>query len=405
MRSGEHGRGITGRQAAGVALAFFLLASGWALWLAWGGKAEEYAGPTLSAVGALTQGTDEGFARALEPRAFQFPADHGPHPEFRTEWWYLTGNLTDQDGAPWAYHLTIFRTALTPEPPEGNSVWATNQIYMAHLAVTDGDRGRHRAVERLARGAVGLAGAQAAPFRVWVEDWQMGSQAGGLFPLRVQATDGDLRVDLVLDQAKGPVLQGVDGLSQKGPDPGDASYYYSFPRIRTQGRVSLGGVDAEVQGESWMDREWSTSALADGQVGWDWFSLQLQEGGELMFYHIRRADGSPDALSKGLRIYPDGRTRLVTLEEVSLEVTNEWASPVDGTRYPSGWLLKVPKDNLSLRLTPLIPNQEQLLSVRYWEGAVRVEGTLDGGTVTGRGFAELTGYAPEGSGISRDSGG
>ena len=333
----------------------------------------------------------EGFARVLDPRAFEFPADHGPHPEYRSEWWYLTGHLTSAGGRRFGYQFTLFRNAVAAQPPERSSAWATNQIYMAHFALTDVDGPGFHAFERLSRGAVDLAGVEAAPFRAWLEDWEISGDDPPPFRLRAATAEG-IAIELELSTAKPVVLHGEEGLSQKGREPGNASYYYSFTRMPTRGLVTVGYKAFEVQGSSWLDREWSTSALEEGQVGWDWFALQLSDGSDLMAYRLRRADGSSDEPSSGTLVGADGSSQRLAAGDFSIEPRDWWISPATGVRYPSGWRLTVPGAELDLVITPLLPNQEIALSVRYWEGAVAVEGSSASGAVTGHGYVELTGY-------------
>lgn len=349
----------------------------------------------LSLVETLAGADTAGYARAIEPPDFDFPADHGPHPAFRTEWWYVTGNLTSEDGRDVGFQLTIFRNALTPGEAESPSGWSTHQAYMGHFALTDVEGERFHAFERFARGAAGLAGAESQPLRVWLEDWSLEATPPGTFPLRLEARAGAVALRLRLDEGKPAVYQGEDGLSQKGPEPGNASYYYSHTRMPASGTVVLDGDTLDVSGLTWLDREWSTSALAEGQVGWDWFALQLNDGWDLMIYQLRRADGGADPLSDGVLVDPSGRR--VPLEwgtDVTMEATGTWTSPIDGAAYPSGWRIVVPDRGWDLTVEPRIPDQELDVSFRYWEGAVAVEGAGEGGRpVTGKGYVELTGYA------------
>jgi predicted secreted hydrolase len=356
------------------------------------------AGARLSLSETLAGADTAGYERALEIRDFTFPADHGPHPEFRTEWWYVTGNLTGEDGRPFGFQFTIFRSALAPTAPALASTWATNQAFMGHFTLTDVTAGTFRAFERFARGAGGLAGAGlgAEGLRVWIEDWSLtGAQEGDGFPMRMTASEDGVSLDLRLDAGKPVVFQGDRGLSQKGAEPGNASYYYAHTRLPASGTVVIDGETFAVSGLAWMDREWSTSALSGDQVGWDWFSLQLDDGWEVMVYQLRLADGSADPLSDGVLIDPDGRK--VPLEwgaDVRLEVTGSWTSPIDGARYPSGWRLVVPDRGVDLAIDPVLEDQELDLAFRYWEGSVRVSGTGAGGVpVNGLGYVELTGYA------------
>ena len=332
----------------------------------------------------------EGYARALQPRDFVFPDDHGPHPEFRNEWWYVTGNVDDEDGRRFGFELTIFRFSLAPTMPVSRSRWRTNQVYIAHLAVTDAEEDRFLVAQRYARGAVGLAGAQAKPFRVWADDWFIAEQGNGDW--RLVADDGAFAIDVNLRAQKPPVLNGIDGLSQKSSDPGNASYYYSITRLQTQGRIRIDGEQFNVSGLSWLDREWSTSALADNQVGWDWFALQLSDGSDLMFYGLRLTDGTQDPQSAGTFVTASGRSTHLYREDVDVTVLDTWDSPEGGT-YPSLWRVQVPRFGLDVTVTPVIADQELFTTVRYWEGAVDVQGSRDGESISGRGYVELTGYA------------
>jgi predicted secreted hydrolase len=397
------------------------------------------AGPALSVLEALGGGAgadDQRFERATRPRELSFPADHGPHPGFRSEWWYWTGNLDGPDRRRFGYQLTIFRMALAPPPPPArSSAWATSQVYMAHLALTDvaGQRtgARFLADERTARGAVGLAGATAAPFAAWVLGWRASGPAGavaaaggdapaatatatatatvtapGLTPLSLRAISDGPRmprfgIDLTLRAGKPLVLEGDRGLSRKGRAEGNASYYDSLTRMPTQGTVTIADQTFPVSGTSWMDREWSTSALEAGQVGWDWFALQLDDGRDLMFFRLRRraspaAEDTLDPSSSGTLVARDGSAQHLDRDDVRVTATGSWTSPRSGTRYPAGFHLELPQAHLSLDVTPVVPDQELDLSFRYWEGAVDVVGTdTSTGTGTpigGRGYLELTGY-------------
>jgi predicted secreted hydrolase len=358
---------------------------------------------SLSVLQALGPAADDArYARALGPRDFHFPDDHGPHVQFRSEWWYWTGNLDGPDGRRFGYQFTVFRSALAPESSERRaSAWATRQFFMAHLALTDVASGAFYAFERTSRAALGLAGATARPFRVWLLDWSAeGSGDGDAPPIRLRVTRGDIALDLALAAGKPIVLEGDRGLSQKGRAPGNASYYYSLTRMPTEGRVTVQGKSFPVHGASWMDREWSTSALEAGQTGWDWFSLQLSDGRDLMFYRLRGDGGSADPMSGGTLIEADGTSRRLTREQVSLQPTGAWKSPRSGVVYPSGFRLQIFNPPLDLTITPLIADQELNVTFRYWEGAVGVTGVAGTQKLTGRGYLELTGYG-EAAGIGR----
>ena len=351
---------------------------------------------TLTVAEILGNG-DEGFVQAMAPRTFRFPADHGPHPEYRTEWWYFTGNLRARSGRHFGFQLTFFRFALSPERGVRSSAWASNQIYMAHFALTDVASGRFHAFERFSRAALGLAGGRAEPFRVWLEDWVAESIGEGFQPLRLKARDAGVGIDLRLDGAKAPVFHGDQGLSRKSARPGNASFYYSFTRMPVAGTVALDGQQYQVQGAAWLDREWSTSALDTDQVGWDWFALQLSDGSELMYYQLRRENGEPHPFSAGITVTRDGTGERLSWNDVRVTVLDHWSSPAGEARYPARWRLLVPREQLRLEVSPLVANQEIRHSFRYWEGAVRIAGTRGANRVEGFGYVELTGYASNAS--------
>jgi len=335
-----------------------------------------------------------GFARATGPIDLAFPADHGPHPDYLTEWWYYTGNLETADGQHFGFQLTFFRRALAPPDPNAPpraSAWAADQVYLAHFALTDANGQSFQAFERFARGAAGLAGAQADPYRVWLEDWFVEQTAPGVY--RLFAAQDGLQLDLTLTDAKGPILQGDRGYSQKGPQPGNASYYISQTRLQAGGSVQTPRGAFQVSGLAWMDHEFSTSALSEGQIGWDWFSVQLDNDIELMFFYLRREDGTIDPFSSGTIIYPDGSTRPLTRQDFSITVLDTWRSPRSGAEYPARWQVDIPSENIRLNIQPWLADQELNVSFTYWEGAVRVTGVYAGQPVTGNGYVEMTGYA------------
>ncbi|HEX7236821.1 MAG TPA: lipocalin-like domain-containing protein [Gammaproteobacteria bacterium] len=338
---------------------------------------------------------EDGFARATEPREFAFPADHGSHPEFRTEWWYFTGNLATAQGRHFGFELTFFRYAI--EPPtaraEGASAWRADQVWMAHFAVTDTQRRRFIARERLTREALGLAGAAAEPIRIWVEDWGVTGEARD-DDLRVQlsAHDDVTALSLRLVSTVPHVAQGDRGLDVKGAGRGNASHYYSVPRLAADGEISVAGETFAVTGSAWLDREWSTSSLDPGTVGWDWFALQLSDGSSLMFYRLRTESGGTSPYSGGSLVSLTGEHTRLAADDVALTVLDQWTSPATGVRYPTAWRLAVPKLEVVLDVRPYLEDQELSLSVRYWEGAVHADGTGPHGSLTAQGYLELAGY-------------
>jgi predicted secreted hydrolase len=310
-----------------------------------------------------------------------------------TEWWYYTGNLDTVDGRHFGYQFTIFRSGLVPpeDRQERPSSWATDQIYMAHFALTDVDAGRFHYFDRFSRGAAGLAGAQASAYQVWLEDWRVEELEPGVYQLR--AAQENVAIDLRLTDLKGPVLQGDQGYSQKGPEPGNASTYYSLTRLASSGTVRVGETVYQVDGLSWMDHEFSTNALGEELIGWDWFSIQLDDGSELMVFQLRREDGTTDPFSSGTTVDPDGNTTRLGHQDFTVTVNDTWRSPHSGATYPAQWTITVPSKDLILEVTPYLTDQELDASFIYWEGAVRIVGEHAGDGVSGNGYVELTGYA------------
>jgi predicted secreted hydrolase len=334
---------------------------------------------------------NSGFERALEVREFKFPADHGPHNTFRTEWWYFTGNLQNPYGQKFGYELTFFRFALSPNQLVSKSAWRDNQLYMAHLTVTDVAQQKFYVSERFSRAGNGLAGAASNNFHVWLQDWSVTAQDTG-FPLHLKAQSENFSIDLLLKTDQEPILQGNQGLSQKSPEPGNASYYYSYPLLLTEGNININDQHFSVIGSSWMDREWSTSSLSEQQSGWDWFALQLNDNSKIMFYRLRRKDGQLDPNSSGSAILADNSKQTLANQDVQIKVTEEWTSPHSKVTYPSGWQLSIPSQQLELDIKPLLKDQELNVSYRYWEGAVSMIGTKQGKPIKGVGYVELAGY-------------
>ncbi len=335
----------------------------------------------------------EGFARVTEPRVMQFPQDHGPHFDYQTEWWYYTGNLQAEDGRRFGYQLTFFRRGITPGVVSArNSDWATNQIYFAHFAITDEKNNTHNETEIFERGAAGLAGASGEPFRVWIENWSAEGANRDASNVKLIADDGKMSLNLELKASKPPVVHGENGVSQKTETPGNASYYVSFTRMPTQGTVRINDETFSVTGNSWFDHEWGTTGLGVNAAGWDWFSIQLDDNRELMFFQIRNKDGNIEPLSSGTLVESDGTTKFLKRDDVKITPQEFWTSNFSQGKYPSKWNVKSEIGNFDLTLTPLIPDQEMRVSFTYWEGAVNVTGTSNGKNLRGQGYVEMTGY-------------
>jgi len=323
---------------------------------------------------------------------FAFPRDHASHPDYKIEWWYYTGNVETTAGRRFGYQVTFFRVGVDPTPANP-SAWAVRDLYMAHLAVSDPQGRRYRFDEKLTRGGPGLSGAATDRYRVWNEDWRAGLDAAGRHV--VSARGRGLAVELVLDEGKPPAINGIGGISQKGAQPGNASHYYSLTRMPTRGTLEIDGERFEVQGASWMDHEFGTSFLEREQQGWDWLSLQLADGRELMLYQLRRADGSRDPRSSGTLVDPQGRTTHLGEGDFTMARTGATFRSKSGAAYPTGWTITVPGAGLSLTVSTPLEDQELVTAaagIAYWEGLVDVAGTARGTPITGRGYLEMTGY-------------
>lgn len=345
----------------------------------------------MAALGLLLWGSALAgeFRPSLPGYQFRFPQDHHAHPEFRTEWWYLTGHLKAAGGERFGYQLTFFRTALKGAA----GAESARQVYFAHFALGELGRSRFRCFEQMSRGGLGVAGAATDTFKVWNGDWLL---EGGQGPERLEAVTPEVSLQLALRPLKPPAVHGQEGVSRKGEGRGHASHYYSLSRMSAQGTLVVEGRRLEVSGSSWMDHEFSSDQLGPDQVGWDWFSVQLEDGWDLMLYIMRLKDGSADAASSGTLINPGGRATHLRIEEFRVEPLGEWPSPRSGATYPSGWRLTLPGRGLSLVVSPELKDQELVTRrsrITYWEGACQVEGSHQGRKVAGQAFVELTGYA------------
>jgi predicted secreted hydrolase len=334
-----------------------------------------------------------GFAAADGSRPLTFPEDFGAHEEFRAEWWYYTGNLGTPEGRHFGFELTIFRVSLLPPTTElpADSEWYNRSLYFAHFAVSDIGSDRFYAFERYSRPGPGLAGAQADPYRIWIEDWGIVENTPGVYHL--QAEQGEIALDLTLSDEMGVVLHGENGYSRKGESERNASYYYSQPRLRAEGFVQVKGVQVPVSGLAWKDHEFSTSALDKDQIGWDWFSLQFEDGSALMLFQLRERDGGTSSSSSGTFITADGRPQPIQKADFEITVLDEWESPHTQGRYPSAWEIRLEEPDCLLQVRPWMADQEiHFPTVTYWEGAVRFEGTCNDLSARGNGYVELTGY-------------
>ena len=327
------------------------------------------------------------FRPALPGYHYQFPRDHFSHPDFQTEWWYYTGNVHSPDGHRYGFELVFFRQGQPRGPEDTPSVWRADDLYLAHLALSDLDARRHTYYSRLNRAGPGIAGISLEQHRIWNGNWEsVWDQAYGVQTLKAVARD--IRFELRLTPRKSLVINGENEVSQKAAAPGRASYYVSFTRMAVEGVLN----GASVTGGAWMDHEWSTHPLDAEEVGWDWFSIQLENNTELMFFQLRRSDGTIDPYSSGTYVAADGHATHLKRADFQLEPLEFWRSPKTQGRYPIRWRITMPSLHLSLECTAAFPDQElssdDIGGNVYWEGA-----TTYSGSSSGVGYLEMTGYS------------
>lgn len=343
----------------------------------------------LSAVAPAAEEQD--WALALPGWKYEFPRDHFAHPDFKTEWWYFTGNLTAEDGREFGFQLTFFRQG-TRRGEDAVTRFAVDDIKLAHFAVTDISEGKFRYAQNVSRGAFGEAGFSDGDRIAWIDDWSLRLTGPGKF--RLEAKDAEFALALDLTSAKEPVFHGENGVSQKSAGEGRASHYYSFTRLAAEGTLTLGGREIRVKGLSWFDQEWATNQLTENQTGWDWLSLQFEDNTELMLFQIRLKDGGRDPFSHGTWIDAEGNATPVKNDDFELVPGRIWTSNETGGDYPVEWKLRIPKLELELEVSAAMDAQELVLRpISYWEGSVRGRGMRGSREVLGRGYLEMTGYA------------
>ena len=334
------------------------------------------------------------FRSALPGYEYVFPRDHFSHDDFRIEWWYYTGNLESAEGERFGYQVTFFRVGLEGTQKNVNpSKWKVDQIYFAHMTVSDIAGKKFYFFERINRKGLINAGAESDRFLVWNEDWILTDRGGAH---RLKAIESGTGVDLKLTPVKPMVFHGEQGISRKGEQEGNASHYFSYTRMQTTGKVFIEGKEIQVTGTSWMDREFSSDQLNPKLVGWDWFSLKLDNNTEIMLYQLRRKGGGVDPFSSGTLVSPDSASRHLVKDEFSVETTGDWTSDATKTTYPAGWVITLKDSNTRLKIQPDLADQElshlRSISGSYWEGSVSIEGTYEGRPVQGKGYVELVGY-------------
>ncbi len=332
---------------------------------------------------------------ALPGWQYEFPRDHQPHRDFKTEWWYFTGNLHDTDGRRFGYQVTFFRQGIRPPADRGETAsdLIVNDLPFAHFCISDPEGHRFLFQQKISRGAFEQAGFGQSNRLAWIDDWSLHLHADQSFKLQASSDAAALVLDLANTKPSW-TIHGIDGVSQKAIGEGRASHYYSGTRLRTGGTLTLENKHFAVTGESWFDHEWATNQLTPEQAGWDWFSVQLDDGSELMLYQMRLRSGATDPASSGTYINASGQTRHLVRDDYHLEPLQFWTSKKSGARYPVSWRISVPNIDLQLELTTPIPNQELALeSITYWEGMIDLHGTNEGHPTRGHGYLELTGYA------------
>jgi predicted secreted hydrolase len=345
------------------------------------------------AAAALTQTVSAPFKTALPAYRYEFPRDHFNHPDFQTEWWYYTGNVKSPAGHSFGFELTFFRQGVDRDPAR-NSTWDIQDIYLAHLALSDLDGGAFYHSERTNRAGPGIAGIDATRQRIWNGNW---SASWNGDDQQLRAIDDRFSLSLVLHPEKPPVIHGENGVSQKAAGAGHASHYISLTRLKTSGTITLRGITYQVSGVSWMDHEFFTHQLGADQIGWDWFSLQLDDNTELMLFQIRRKDGSIDPYSAGTHVDAQGESRHLQASDFTLAAQQEnWERPDKSAKYPVHWKIIVPSLSLTLDATTPLKSQEFAGSTKfapsYWEGAIRLQGRRKESHLAGVGYLEMTGY-------------
>lgn len=342
----------------------------------------------LLAIGHPPSAISATFQTALPGYEYQFPRDHGSHPDYKTEWWYYTGHLRTDDGHRFGFELTFFRVGIAQG--DTTSRWDLRHLMPAHFAITDVDGKAFRFYEKMNRASAFTANAAVGKLDVFNESWRAMTNRDGSW--RLIATEGKDAIDLTLRSNKPPAIHGENGISVKALGAGYASHYYSMTALEVTGTVN----GKKCTGNAWMDHEFGSSALRENQQGWDWFSIQLDNETEIMLYVIRTKDGRPDVTSSGSLITSDGRVVHITRDQMRITPVSRWKSPKSGATYPLGWRIALPPFDVALTLTPLVDDQELVTHgstrVTYWEGAVDVSGSFGGTPVRGDGYVEMTGY-------------
>ncbi len=336
---------------------------------------------------------DDEWKTITPPLEFSFPRDHGSHPDYRTEWWYFTGQIESAEGRKFGYQFTIFRVGMIAgEAQPGESAMRPRQLLAGHFAIADMDEKTFQFAERFRRIGAGFADASEDDMHAWIGDWEIQRVDGDVVAITAHDNESQIGVEFQLEPVKPIVFQEAGGYSKKGDEEGNASAYLSWTRMKTAGTVFLRGEDYTVQGHSWFDHEWGSSQLGVGVEGWDWFGLHLDDGRDLMIYGLRRSDGELIPQSGGTLVDQDGTAHPLTRDDFTMTALRTWTSPDTNAEYPIEWRVEIPKNDISFSVKPSIDHAEmnttQSLGVTYWEGPVKLVGQT-----TGRGYMELSGYA------------
>ncbi|MBZ0255782.1 carotenoid 1,2-hydratase, partial [bacterium] len=326
---------------------------------------------------------------------FLFPRDHGSHPDYRTEWWYFTGQAQSSTGRRFGYQFTIFRVGIqSGDKAEGEPDMSPRQVLAGHFAIADISKNDFRLAERFRRIGAGFADASLSDMRAWIGDWELKRNENDEVSITASDRDKSIRIEFTLTPSKPLVFQEAGGYSKKGSESGNASAYLSWTRMKTNGALSIDGEELSVNGDSWFDHEWGSSQLGEGVQGWDWFGLHLDDGRDLMLYGLRKKDGGFIPESGGTLVETDGTAHPLAREDFTMQPTGYWTSPETSAKYPVQWEVEIAKYEISFQVRPLVKqsemNAKHSLGVIYWEGPVELTGKT-----TGRGYMELSGYATD----------
>jgi predicted secreted hydrolase len=362
-------------------------------WIGQGVSPPTENGSPRDALAAWLKETEQFFPREMKAKPFAFPRDHGPHPDAPLEAWEFSGTLATPEGRQFGFQWSLFRLGLRPDEPQRKSAWATREVYRGLFTVSDEADRRFHSFERFGRAALGLAGSEAVPQRIWLENWTMAvSQVpGGTAVFDLSAASEDITLRLRLASIKTPVVPGDGGFLGQGGNNRLRAYFLS--RLQAKGSVEINRVSHAVTGQAWLTRTWGSALPPGGQTALNRYQIQLDDGREIVALQLHRRDDSAEPINSGFWIEKDGHTKLMERDDLKIEATGHWVSAKTGARYPVRWKILLPRERLELDLLPLLEGQEVKASQRTWSGSVRVTGKIDGSdSVSGSGFVDLSGY-------------